>query len=90
MQWVLPGGARLGGGGHGRDELEMACRPGAAVVVRMKRQPPQGSLQRVIGWLRERFSDEKWLGKVKLVLQILAVLVGLVGAILALFGVLRK
>ena len=34
MQWVLPGGAELGGSNRQDNERRVACRPLAAVLVR--------------------------------------------------------
>jgi hypothetical protein len=36
MQRVLPGGVKLGGGNNARDEQRVACRPGAAVLLRTR------------------------------------------------------
>jgi hypothetical protein len=121
MRRVLPGGATLGGSNHGGDERPVACRPGAAVVVRTSRaavpsqrgaistaapqtpsdRPPADAVGQLVrvheptpaqetgsdrppSKLRERLST------VKLLLEVLAVLVGLIGAILALVGLSRR
>ena len=75
MQWVLPGGAKLNGG----DERAVACRPLAA--VRERTVPAKGRC-----WLSLRSR----LATAKLWIEVLAALVGLIGAVLALFGLLRK
>ena len=96
MRWVLPGGAKLGGGNNALDEQRVACRPGAAVLE--PKRPPRrpgpikrllSALKRLPGRLTGSWSEEQ-LARVKLSLEILAVLVGLIGAVLALFGVSRK
>jgi hypothetical protein len=81
MRWVLPGGAVL----EGDDKLTVACRPGAAVIESMKppapQPPPPPPWIRLFRWVISR----KRLATVKLVVEVLAALVGLIGAVLTLF-----
>jgi hypothetical protein len=87
MRLVLPGGAVLRKSSGEKGEREVACRPGAAVLER----PWRPGLWRRLKWrLHRLLSDPERLARLKLVLEVLAVIVGLVGAILALFGILRK
>jgi len=98
MRRVLPGGATLGGSRHGGDERPVACRPGAAVLVRTSPRratasPPTGvtttpALEPVSDRSPPKLAER--LSSVKLMLEVLAVLVGLIGAVLALFGWSRK
>lgn len=85
MRWVLPGGAVLDGRNRKDSELGVACRPLAAVEERTKpclivvpEQPEKGPRRR---WR---------LAKVKQFLEVLALIVGIIGAILAWFGLSRK
>jgi hypothetical protein len=98
MRWVLPGGAVLGGKNRREarrvDEAqEVACRPLAAALERMRSPSPWRRLRskatRLVGLVVTFFSVER-LTTAKLVLEVLAVLVGLIGGILVLLGVLRK
>ncbi len=92
MRWVLPGGAVLGGNQRGHGERAVACRPGAAVLESLKLRPPPSCWERLRSIVKAvlAFFSVKQLTTVKLVLEVLAVLVGLIGAILALFGWSRK
>ncbi len=99
MRRVLPGGATPGGTNHESDERRVACRPLATVVERTRQrkaavQPatgvetPLGPVQKTdrpkAPTLMERLSS------IKLMLELLAVIVGLIGAIVALFARLSK
>ncbi len=97
MRWVLPGGAVLGKSSRGSGELSVVCRPGAAVLESMRpppRKPLLSRMKRLLSrnatFIRQRFFSEEHLPRVKLWLEVLVLLVGLIGAILALLGVSRK
>ncbi len=117
MQWVLPGGAVLGGSIREGAEREVACRRLAGVETSRtfpKLQPVSPADEPRPAQAEDRPPVElaparvdapppppvvpdspppkvgERLATVKLVLEVLAVLVGLIGAILALFGVSRK
>jgi hypothetical protein len=86
MRRILPGGARLGGSKRGGSERPVACRPLSAVLERTshgheakdeKTDPPPPNQH-------ERLSN------VKLLLEIVAVVIGLIGALLALIAGFRK
>jgi hypothetical protein len=101
MRWVLPGGAVLERRDRGGNEREVACRPRAAVLEALRPPPPpprwlwrfQRWLLRGIRHLPGRvaalFSREGLLG-VKLWLEVLGLLVGLIVAILGLLAALQK
>ena len=79
MQWVLPGGAVL----DGRDERTVAIRPLAAVRQGARHRRP------AVAATPQPKPPER-LATAKQWLELLAVLVGLIGAILALFGLSKK
>jgi hypothetical protein len=91
MRWVLPGGAEL----DGRDERAVACRPlGAVREGTVPRRWQFGKWLRstvklLLGRIATFFSRDR-LPTVKLWLEVLALVVGLVGGILALLAGLRK
>jgi hypothetical protein len=88
MRRVLPGGAVL----NGDAQRAVACRPGAAVVESVRRPRPPSPLVRLLSAARRlpgrwrRFWSVERLSAAKLFLEVLVVLVGLVGAVLALLG----
>jgi hypothetical protein len=100
MRWVLPGGAKLGERDRAGDELAMACRPGAAVLERVRPPRPPTIWERLCaavkrvwaglagcwGW----FYDPKGPDTLKRVLEVLTALVALITAILALFSWMRN
>jgi hypothetical protein len=104
MRWVLPGGAVLGGSNRKGEDWPVVCRPQGAVLERTIPSAPIAHLQPesiptatvtlvappapVPDPSPPKPTDR--LGKVKLFLEILGLLVGLISAILALFGLSRK
>ena len=80
MLRVLPGGAKLSARNHAGDERCVACRPGTAVEVRSRPRRCR-RLRRLWRWLSGLHPStvEQWL-------KVLMALVGLIGAILVLFG----
>lgn len=82
MRLILPGGAVLTL--DGKDDRAVACRPIAAVRVRMVPVKPAPTPPSPRPPLRERLTDAK------LVIEVLLGLVGLIAAILALFGWSRQ
>ncbi len=100
MRWVLPGGAELGERNCGSEERTVACRPQAAVLESMSRPRRKNLVERLVSAVKlllggfttfwQRFFSVERLPTVKLWLEVLAVLVGLIGAILALFGWSRR
>jgi hypothetical protein len=94
---VLPGGAVLGARDREGDERAVACRPGAAVLESVRPLTLLERLRAAVKRVRGRLAGFwQWLGSregiatVKRVLEVLVLLVGLITAILALFGVTRK
>jgi hypothetical protein len=83
MRWVLPGGATLS------DERRVVCRPHVAVVERTKKEPTSGGSGGGTG-KTDGAKLKEWLPTIKQVLGVLTALVGLIGAVLALFGWSRK
>ena len=105
MRRVLPGGATLGGSRHESNERPVACRPLASVVERTipRRKTPSDDDKLITRAEPPPLPPEpppqapekhpatiKQLSTVKLVLEVLIAIVGLIGAILALFGIARK
>jgi hypothetical protein len=104
MRWILPGGAVLGERNRRENKSPVVCRPGAAVLesvrpprlLKQLRQKAKQLLSTVkglrasfIAFIRQLLSPEQ-LRYVKLILAVVAVLVGLITALLALFGLSRK
>lgn len=98
MRWVLPGGATPGGRNHWGNERPVACRPRTAVLERtISRRadlPAQTEVNptAAAGPVPDSPGQKpiERLFTVKLFLEVLAVLVGMIGAILALLGGSRK
>ena len=97
MRWVLPGGAVLGGSNRRGDEPAVACRPGAAVLESVRPLTLLERLRAAVKRVRGRLAgfwrwlcSPKGLATVKRVLEVLALLVGLITAILALLVGLRR
>ena len=97
MRRVLPGGAILGERNHEGNEREVACRPRAAVLESISRLPPEGWLLATLKLVLHKFTTFwQWLLSprglllIKRLLEVLAVLVGLIGAVLALLGWSRR
>jgi hypothetical protein len=93
MRYTLPGGATLGSG----DKRRVVCRPLVAVIERTRPTPLPRRLWCTIKRLTteglatvNRFTAAERLVRVKLLLGVLTALVGLVSAVLALFGWSRK
>jgi hypothetical protein len=100
MRWVLPGGAVLRERSREGEEREVACRPHAAVLESIR---PKTIWEQLVSAVKRFWSGFttlaariwRWLitlrpSTVKQWLEVLVVLVGLIGAILALFGLSRK
>jgi hypothetical protein len=85
MKRVLPGGAVIGERDRNAPEREVACRPGAAVVESMSPPWRASLIERLWAALKWLFSKEQ-LPTTKLWLEVIAVIVGLIGGILALLG----
>ena len=93
MRWVLPGGAVLGGG-----DRPVACRPRGAVVQQVRPHGPIVSalpepsasilLPTAINPVKQGHRER--LTTVKLWLEVLAILVGLLGTLLALLGLSNR
>jgi hypothetical protein len=104
MRWILPGGAVLGERNRRDNERAVACRPRAAVLESMRPKTFRERLRcKVKGLLSAgkrglgsvttfvcRLWSKEWLPTVERVLKVLTLLVGLITAILALFGLSRK
>lgn len=98
MRRILPGGARLGGSKRGGDERPVACRPLSAVLERTSQcrvvasvqteQPPTSAAAPSPAASPQKHIER--LSTVKLLLEIVAVLVGLIGAVLALIAGFQK
>ena len=90
MRWVLPGGAALGGNNREGDERPVACRPRAAVLERTR--PPASNSTATAELVPDPPPKDppRRLATVKQFLEVLAVFVGLIGAVLALLGLSRK
>jgi hypothetical protein len=90
MRWVLPGGAVLGGTNRKGCERPVVCRPHAAVLERTR---PRPAIVRCLTYLAPCLTKVgrslPRLTKTKLFLEVLVLLVGLIGAILALLGLSR-
>jgi hypothetical protein len=97
MRRVLPGGATLSEG----KQRPVVCRPGVAVIERTSKPPPppppppvppQTGVSHAVGLLPPPPPRKPldWLPTVKQVLGVLTALVGLIGAILTLFGWPRR
>ena len=94
MRWILPGGAELGGRDHRGVEKLVAIRPGSAMSVGKTRPaapeptPAPAAPPVILGQvavLSGPIPPDR-LARIKLVLEIVAVLVGLAGAVWGLFG----
>jgi hypothetical protein len=114
MRWILPGGAVLVESGRKSTEPVVACRSGAAVLVRTIRrkaktpEPPKETVPepRVESVPEPSRANPmaptqpqpdqhgsklpERLATLKLFLEVLVIFIGLIGAILALFGLSRK
>jgi hypothetical protein len=97
MRRVLPGGATLSEG----KQRPVVCLPGVAVIERTSKPPPpptpppvppQTGVSHAVGLLPPPPPRKPldWLPTVKQVLGVLTALVGLIGAILTLFGWPRR
>jgi hypothetical protein len=97
MRWVLPGGAVLGGRDRRGNERAVACRPRAAVLESVRPLTLLERLRAAVKRVRGRLAGfwrwlctPKGLAIVKRVLEVLALLVGLIATILALLAGLRR
>ncbi len=89
MRWVLPGGAELGARDREADERAVACRPGFAVLESVRPLTILKRLRAALKGVRDRLVRfRRWLfsARGKRVLEVLVLVIGLISAILALFG----